>query len=634
MTNRKTIELLAPVGNFAVLQSAIKAGADAVYLGGKLFNMRLHRQECNFDLKALNDAIQFAHDHGVQIHITVNNLIQEKELPVLEDYLQELDALGPDALIIQDLSIAALAQELNLSVPLHASVMQNTHNGASLEYLKTLGFSRVVLGRELSLEQIRHYHNTIDMELEYFIHGDMCIAHSGQCYHSGLLFGQSSNRGRCLKPCRWPYELIDLKKSESVATEKGPFKMALKDMCLYPHLPELIEAGVSSFKIEGRMRTPDFVHKIVSFYREAIDRYLSDREHFKMNEDSWQKLQENRVRDFTSCYAFGNPGSQSIGYDGQREPRFFSQAVKEPPATKAFIPKGNFSNLSPAKLSVRVSTVEQAKAALKGGAQRIYLGGEAFRPNSPLQANDYEEALTAALDYKAEMVFATPRIMMENVLHDCQKLFELWNELKPAGILVANIGLLYQGRNWTDLPFYGDYTFNLLNHLSAELLKQTGLVAGTVALEGTAEIIADLLNQSSIPLDVIVHGPLEAMVTDHCFLHANDSDPGHCLKHCFKSHFGLRDTADQVHRLAIDQYCRTHILLAKDLCLYSYLTELKSLGANHFRIEGQHETPANLEKTVTLYQERLANSNLNKSSEFPFASEAVTSGVFRHEALL
>ena len=207
--NRSSVELLAPAGNWASLEAAVEAGADAVYLGGKHFNMRLHRQDMNFDDEQLARAVEFAHQHNVKLYVTINNLIYENELEDLRKFLRYLQGIGPDAILVQDLSIIQMVRELALDIPIHASVMMNIHNEFAMRLLKSYGVTRIVASRELSLEELSFLRERTGLEIEYFVHGDMCISESGQCIHSGVLFGKSSNRGLCLKPCRWPYRLMD-----------------------------------------------------------------------------------------------------------------------------------------------------------------------------------------------------------------------------------------------------------------------------------------------------------------------------------------------------------------------------------------------------------------------------------------
>lgn len=209
LLTRKSVELLAPVGNWEVLEAAVKAGADAVYLGGKHFNMRMHRTDTNFDNEMLKKAIDYAHQHDVHLYITINNLLSDQEIAPMREYLQYLETIQPDALLVQDLAVLELVKELGITIPLHTSVMMNTHNEHAINKLKEYGITRIVVGREMTLSELSLFKERTGIEVEYFMHGDMCISESGQCIHSGVVFGQSGNRGRCLKPCRWAYKLID-----------------------------------------------------------------------------------------------------------------------------------------------------------------------------------------------------------------------------------------------------------------------------------------------------------------------------------------------------------------------------------------------------------------------------------------
>ena len=322
---RKSVELLAPAGTWDALVADVESGADAVYLGGKHFNMRMHEGDFNFDDAALKKAIDYAHAHDVRLYITLNNLISDEELPALKEYLQYLEKIQPDALLVQDFAVLELVHEMGITIPLHTSVMMNTHNEHAIEKLKEYGITRIVVGREMTLSELALFRARTDIEVEYFMHGDMCISESGQCIHSGVVFGQSGNRGRCLKPCRWAYELIDEESGKRLDEGgPGPYKLALKDMCMYRAIPELIQAGVFSFKIEGRMRPAPFLRRIVSTYRAAIDAYIADPTGYATDEEGWKLLYENRARDFTTTFAFGQPTAKDIGFDGTREPRFFS----------------------------------------------------------------------------------------------------------------------------------------------------------------------------------------------------------------------------------------------------------------------------------------------------------------------
>ncbi|SDE16584.1 peptidase U32 family protein [Sporomusa acidovorans] len=606
----QSVELLAPVGTWDVLEAAIAAGADAVYLGGKRFNMRLHRTDTNFDDEKLARAIAYAHKHHVRLYVTVNNLISERELPGMREYLKLLEQIQPDALIIQDLAILKLAREMKISLPLHASVMMNTHNEHSVKSLMDYGITRVVANRELTLSQLALLRERTGIELEYFIHGDMCVSHSGQCYHSGIVFGQSSNRGRCLKPCRWPYQLVDTVTGQNVAAhDPGPYKLAMKDMCMYTALPQLIQSGVCSFKIEGRMRTADFVSRVVKLYRRAIDRYIADPTGYSFDPADWQELYEYRSRDFSTCYALGNPGASSIGYSGEREPRFFSQAVKEAGlgATVSLPAPAKRPLTERPVLAVRVACLDALASALQNGANVAYIGGEAFKPNKPWTLQDLKAAVDLADTYKAQVIVTTPRVTMERELGEAEQLFKDLKTIKPHGIMVANSGMLRLAQNTLTLPIQTDFSFNLFNHLTAAWLKDNGACKATISLEATYEQIAELAHNSSLPLELIVHGALEAMVLDHCVpaavLEKTAAYP--CRHVCLDKQYSLVDSAGERHDIKIDQYCRNHILFAKDLCLLPHLPALMNAGVRHFRIEGQHYPPELVGSATALYRTEL-----------------------------
>ena len=231
--NRKSVELLAPAGTWDALEAAVEAGADAVYLGGKRFNMRMHRnKDTNFDDEMLKKAVEYTHAHGVSLYITLNNLISVEEIEPLKEYLAYLNEIKPDAILVQDFAVLEIVKEMGLDIPLHTSVMMNTHNEHAIKKLKEYGITRIVVGREMTLSELSLFKERTGLEIEYFMHGDMCISESGQCIHSGVLFGQSGNRGRCLKPCRWPYKLIDEDTNEVLDEEK--YRLALKDVPQYP----------------------------------------------------------------------------------------------------------------------------------------------------------------------------------------------------------------------------------------------------------------------------------------------------------------------------------------------------------------------------------------------------------------
>ena len=620
LLNRKSVELLAPAGTWDALVAGVESGADAVYLGGKHFNMRMHEGEFNFDDALLKKAIDYAHEHGVRLYITLNNLISNEEIPALREYLAYLNEIRPDALLVQDFAVLELVHEMGIKIPLHTSVMMNTHNEHAIEKLKEYGITRIVVGREMTLSELSLFRERTGIEVEYFMHGDMCISESGQCIHSGVLFGQSGNRGRCLKPCRWAYKLIDEKTGE-VLDKDGPgaYKLALKDMCMYRAIPQLIQAGVFSFQIEGRMRPAGFIRRIVSTYRKAIDAYIADPNGYTTDEEGWKTLYDNRARDFTTTFAFGQPGKKDIGFTGEREPRFFSHAVKEAGFQDEVLRQERDiekENAAHRVLSVRCNTVESAKAAIRSGADTVYVGGEAFRPLRPWKLGDYEEILAYAKG-KARVVVTTPRTTMRRECGELEQFFTALREIRPDGLMVSNLGSLKLAQSITDLPVQADISFNLFNQLAAKFLQENGLSMAATSYELSFEQLREIVETAELPLETVVHGSYESMICDHDFpamsLPAfNELDNPEVLDR----HYALLDTAGEKHAIRIDQYGRNHLYFAKDLCLYPYLSKFNGLAS--YRIEAQDYTPELTGRVTKLYREALDALATGKSAEEAF----------------
>ena len=607
---RKSVELLAPAGTWDALVADVESGADAVYLGGKHFNMRMHEGDFNFDDAALKKAIDYAHAHDVRLYITLNNLISDEELPALKKYLQYLEEIQPDALLVQDFAVLELVHEMGITIPLHTSVMMNTHNEHAIEKLKEYGITRIVVGREMTLSELALFRARTGIEVEYFMHGDMCISESGQCIHSGVVFGQSGNRGRCLKPCRWAYELIDEKSGKRLDEGgPGPYKLALKDMCMYRAIPELIQAGVFSFKIEGRMRPAPFLRRIVSTYRAAIDAYIADPTGYATDEEGWKQLYENRARDFTTTFAFGQPTAKDIGFGGTREPRFFSEAVKEAGFQDDILKQERpiqKENASHRTLAVRVGTPAAAKAAVDAGADVIYVGGEAFRPQRPWRLTDYAEVLAYAQERNVRVVLNTPRTTMRRECGELEQLFSSIRDWKqqPAGIMVSNLGALKLAQSLTNLPVQADLSFNLFNHLATVFMKDNGITQACASLELSFEQLREIVEHAVLPIEVVIHGGYESMICDHNFPAMSLPDYNELNEpELMDRHYALRDKAGEIHRIRIDQFGRNHIYFAKDLCLYPYLAKFNGIAS--YRIEAQDETPAATAMLTKIYREAL-----------------------------
>lgn len=316
---RKT-ELLIPAGSLDVLKTAVIYGADAVYLGGEAFGLRAKAK--NFTNEEIMEGIRFAHDHGVKVYITANILAHNDDLAGVEKYFEELKTIRPDALIISDPGVFAIARRVLPEMELHISTQANNTNYGTYLFWHQLGAKRVVSARELSLKEIREIREHIpeDMEIESFIHGAMCISYSGRCLLSNFFTGRDANQGACTHPCRWKYSVVEETRPGEYMpvyeNERGTYIFNSKDLCMIEHVPEMIDAGIDSFKIEGRMKTALYVATVARTYRKAIDDYLESPEKYRANME-WYKEEIGKCtyREFTTGFYFGKPTSETQIYD-------------------------------------------------------------------------------------------------------------------------------------------------------------------------------------------------------------------------------------------------------------------------------------------------------------------------------
>lgn len=304
----KKIELLAPAGSFESLYAAVQSGADAVYLGGSKFSARAYAS--NFDEENMIKAIDYCHLYDVKVYITINTLLKQSEMKEAIEYAGFLYKAGADALIIQDMGLASLIRDNFPDLELHASTQMTIHNGEGAQLLKELGFTRIVLSRELSVEEIRHISSDLGIETEIFIHGALCICYSGQCLMSSMLGGRSGNRGRCAQPCRLPYTLID----RNYGRENSAYLLSPKDICTLSDIKSIIETQTSSLKIEGRMKRPEYVAGVVDVYRRAIDSVYSGQS-FNAPEENKKLLKLFNREGFSRAYLFGNTGKDMMAYN-------------------------------------------------------------------------------------------------------------------------------------------------------------------------------------------------------------------------------------------------------------------------------------------------------------------------------
>ncbi|MBE6014496.1 MAG: U32 family peptidase [Lachnospiraceae bacterium] len=316
----KKPEILVPAGSLEVLKTAVIFGADAVYIGGEAFGLRAMAK--NFTESEMKEGIDFAHAHGVKVYVTANILAHNYDLEGVRDYFKELKEIKPDGLIIADPAVFALAKEICPEIDRHISTQANNTNYGTYKFWYDLGASRVVSARELSIAEIKEIRANIpdDMEIETFVHGAMCISYSGRCLLSNYFTGRDANNGACTHPCRWKYAVVEETRPGEYMpvyeNERGTYIFNSKDLCMIEHIPELIDAGIDSFKIEGRMKTALYVATVARTYRKAVDDYLESPEKYKANME-WYKTQiaSCTYRQFTTGFFFGKPGEDAQIYD-------------------------------------------------------------------------------------------------------------------------------------------------------------------------------------------------------------------------------------------------------------------------------------------------------------------------------
>lgn len=310
----KKIELLAPAGNLEKLKVAIIYGADAVYIGGEAYSLRAMAD--NFTKEDMIEGLKFAHDRGKKIYVTVNIFAHNDDLIGMPEYIKELSNIGIDAILVSDLGVFSIVREVAPKLDVHISTQANNVNYKTAEFWYKLGAKRVVLGREMSLKEVKTLRNLTpkELEIEAFIHGAMCISYSGRCLLSNYMTGRDANRGACAHPCRYNYYLVEEKRPGEYfpvyEDNRGAYIMNSHDLCMIEHIPELVDSGIMSFKIEGRMKSSYYVATVIKAYRQAIDSYLKNGENYKFNPEWAIELAKASHRDYSTGFYFGKPEKQ------------------------------------------------------------------------------------------------------------------------------------------------------------------------------------------------------------------------------------------------------------------------------------------------------------------------------------
>ncbi len=313
-------ELLIPASSLEVLKVAVMFGADAVYIGGEAFGLRANAK--NFSKEDMIEGIDFAHKHGVKVFVTANILAHNSDLDGVREYMQELKEIKPDALIIADPAIFTIAKEVCPEIEIHISTQANNTNYGTFKFWHGLGAKRVVTARELSLKEIKEIRDNIpeELEIETFIHGAMCISYSGRCLLSSFMAGRDANKGACTHPCRWKYAVMEESRPGEYMpvyeNERGTYIFNSKDLCMIEHIPEMMESGIDSFKVEGRMKTALYVATVARTYRMAIDDYKKSPDYYRERIPFYKsEIAKCTYRQYTTGFFFGKPDENTQIYD-------------------------------------------------------------------------------------------------------------------------------------------------------------------------------------------------------------------------------------------------------------------------------------------------------------------------------
>ncbi|MEN3004560.1 DUF3656 domain-containing U32 family peptidase [Dehalobacterium formicoaceticum] len=797
-------EILAPAGDFQAFVAAVENGADAVYIGGKVLSARAFAG--NFDEDEMAKAVEYAHLRGVRVYVTVNILVDNSEITDAVSYVKTLYDLGVDGLIIQDLGLAFVIHQVLPRMNLHGSTQMIIHNGEGARFIQEMDFKRVVLARELSLEDIAQINKETSLEMEIFVHGALCISYSGQCLMSSLIGGRSGNRGKCAQPCRMTYTLVDEKGQPATDEKIGDHLLSPRDLNTLEILPEICQTGVRSLKLEGRMKRPEYVATVVRIYREALDRYKDDPEHFEVNTQELKELTQIFNRDFTHGYLLGHSGRDLMSYQrpnnrgtrigrideiqnqgqmatikldegirigdgleiwvtkggrqgfvvdqiisngrslrsaapgekvsinitgqprvGDRvfkthdvklietaqnsylypqkligvkfhltahlgkpihilatdeegyQGRFTSEyivekAMKRPadeesvkkqlnrlggtafylkellldldegvmlPASElnnarrhvidlikqqkleryAYPPVPNrevmdkFHQLIPAKkesrirkseLSVRVGSLEGAKAAVEAGADRIYLSGENFQSQPKLTMEQMKDIAQYSRQKGCEVVFALPSIFHPQERSAMYRMIERVGSLPINAMLVNNMGGIQalKESGW-DRRIYTDLGLNVFNDFSIDVLREKGIDLITLSLElNFAQI--EKMNLGPGKIECLVHGSLPMMINQYCALGSilgGKEGTKACSRPCQGKSFGLKDRMNLIFPVEVGQFCRMHLYNPKELSMLAHADKFLQLGIDSLRIEAQRYSPSAVLQVTQIYRQ-------------------------------
>ncbi|TCO73629.1 DUF3656 domain-containing U32 family peptidase [Marinisporobacter balticus] len=788
------IELLAPVGSFEALEAAVQNGADAVYLGGTLFSARQNAK--NFDDEVLKEAVAYCHIRGVKVFVTVNTLVSNQELIELGKYLAFLYNIDVDAIIVQDLGIAKFVKELLPDFEMHGSTQMSVHNLQGVKQLEDMSFQRAVLAREMSKEEIEWVRKNSKIDIEVFVHGALCVSYSGQCLMSSMIGGRSGNRGRCAQPCRKTYDLIDMHSGKKISSPLGDYLLSPRDLNTLENIDEVLDTGIKSLKIEGRMKRAEYVATVVNAYRKAIDQYILNKGKPEIDAQISNDVKQIFNRRFTKGYIlaetgnkimnFMKPGNRGIkigkviDYDKNKrkvkiklegflskgdgieiwsrkgdnpgtivenifkkgekketanhgeiiEIKFNKTVLKDSPVYKtsdsALLKRaketyekkdkkialygkfkgkldhaielllwdddGNYieekgeyivqealkTSITEERISEQIAKLGNTPYELKTLEMQLDQGvaisigqlnnlrrnviekmnqlreNHNHRENIDLKAF-YEKTKTwiknkqgiksehiglrvyvnNIIQLKAVLKFHIDRIYYSDIatIDEALKIAEPYNtpliptfsritedvELvninkkmhtleKLSGLMASNLGVLNMLKDFKDIKIITDFSLNVFNNGSIECLKEMNVEEITLSPELTLKQIKEIIKQSELPCEVIVHGNLPLMISKYCPISTMLKDGQKHCNLCKNNQFGLKDPLGMTFPIVRDSNCRIQILNAQKLCLIESIKELMDGGIRHMRIQFTTEDEKEIVSTLKAYMKTIKNT--------------------------
>lgn len=592
------IEVLAPVGSYAIVDTVLASNCDAIYLGGIEFNMRMHSKLLNLTNEQIEQTVIKAHALNKKVYVTVNVWFSDDESQMMEEYLIFLDRVKVDAIIVQDLGVIGIVKRLGLDLEIHSSVMMNVHNtDEALALEQDLGITRFVLSREMPLTEVKKVSDEIKSEIEYFVSGDMCSVNGGICYASSIMFNKSANKGQCFKMCRWNY---DLKHGGNVY-EAG-YYLAAKDMDMLSHVDKLIEAGVNSLKIEGRRKKVEDTLDLINTYGEAVAAYKASD---YRGDDFGGKLDYMYPRSTSSAFALGNPGLDYINSKNEGNPevvRIFSKKGKELKMAERKVANAKAvlsASHGESAISLKVDNIADATFGLEAGVDNLYLSIESYGELMSIAE------MQAIIDQKGETkIYLAMPIMQSPASREIEA--EYMSALTNLdGVEVSDYGQLkkYQA----DYDVKTSFTFNVMNRESAKLLAAAGASSVMASIEATPKELESLKTNEFTPIDIFAFGRLTTMYSDLNFYDNLDRKKivGKEDNQFFSNDvLVLKNGTGQENPVLVDNYQKSHIQTATIL---NYLPLFDELRGNNLVIDSRGVESAEYQLAVETLKALVTN---------------------------